>query len=95
MVLRNAAGTAVAQERVVPGTCNANGLYQGELQDSLTDGSCAFLDIYTAEGGSLFATIVECTTGAWQPFSVNAGDQDVFFVLRTNSLSVGRRNFGF
>ena len=96
MVLRNNAGLAIARERPISGVCDNNNVYGGDLQDSLTDGSCAFLDIYDYNGGERYNLgVVECVTGDWERFGYFERDGFSWLVLRTNYAAVTRNSYGF
>jgi hypothetical protein len=81
-------GTAAAREHPYPysgttSTCDGDSQYRGQVQDSKTDGHCAYVvfrDPTDAVEGS------ECTTGAWATFTGwdQQGNSDAYYALCLN-----------
>lgn len=82
---RDANGNVVARESAAYpfATCDSDSQYAGALQDSLTDGSCAY--VYYLEPLALLALEgTSCTTGAWSGYSYHD-------TIGTNSVLVSPR----
>lgn len=95
MVLRNSAGQTIAREIPTSGTCNGNKYYQGAVEDSRTDGSCARLTIFNSSAGGYIDDVTECTTGGRTSFALQHGDGSMWFELSADGWVVGRSNFGY
>jgi hypothetical protein len=92
-VVTDASGQFVAARESVawPGTtCDGDYYYSGAVQDSLEDGSCAY--VYYLEVFQYYATQgVECTTNDWELYSYTDiyGNNHVFLLLAANFRDTG------
>ncbi len=69
-------------------TCDVLGDYYGRVQDSITDGSCAYALFFEPNPGQNQVTAgVACTTGGWANYRYNdrfSPGSDAWFDLRTD-----------
>ncbi len=68
-------GTYVAAREAVqyPSTCDGDQFYAGQVEDSVTDGSCAYIDVYDDDPSYLATQGYSCTTYAWSGFGYSDG----------------------
>ena len=96
MTLHDTAGRAIAREIPGAGTCNGNLTYQGRLEDSREDGSCAELHMADDSGSPTFRVVRSCLKAPRTvSFSEPESDGHLWFGLHAAGRQVGRVNFGF
>jgi hypothetical protein len=90
-------GYGVAAREAVnnPDTCDGDRYYSGKVQDSLQDGSCAYVK-YAYYGNDWSVQGTECTTGAWAGYSYTSpGGSFAYVQLATTYASYTVQSGGF
>lgn len=64
------------------GTCDGNTYYAGKVQDSYTDGSCAYVKL-TEDYSNIWTQQTSCTTGAWVGYTYDDADGSFGFSVWT------------